>query len=74
MSKKISSRRKAVSLVIFVIGLLLFLSIFVSAALTINSGTVDGLEAKVETWKYRGIGGMVLIAIAQLMRGVMPSG
>jgi hypothetical protein len=50
------------------VGLLLFLSVFISGAM--NFGNFDNFQGQVRSSMFRAIGGMVLIVVGQVIRGI----
>jgi len=80
MSDEISSERKTgyyIGNVISIVGLLLFLSVFITAAM--NFGNFDDFAGRARSSMFRAIGGMVLIIIGQIVsqvgaRGLAGSG
>ncbi len=74
MNSQVSPWRRTAGRIILVVGLLLFLSIFVSATMVLRSGDMDGLEAKVTAWGYRVLVSFAIMLFAHLVAGVRPSG
>lgn len=71
MSDRISPGRKTAyyaGTVISVIGLLLFLSVFVTHAM--NFGNFDDFEGQARSFMFRAIGGIVLIGVGQFIRSI----
>ncbi len=71
MSNEISHERKTayyVGTAISIVGLLIFLSIFISSAM--NFGNFANFDGQVRSIAFRGIGGMILIMAGQGIRAV----
>lgn len=71
MAKKVSAERKAayqVGLIMTVIGLLLFLSVFVTGAM--NFGDFSNFDQNVRSSMFRGIGGMILMIAGSAVRSI----
>lgn len=75
MAKKISGERKTayyVGMTVMVVGGLMFLSVFITAA--INFGDFNNFESDARSSLFRAIGGMVLIIVGGIIRGVGAAG
>lgn len=74
MSRNISEGRKAsfyIGTVIMVIGLIMFLSVFVSGFMSFGDlDNMDPMENNFGSFAFRGFGGFVLIAIGNMLRGL----
>jgi len=70
MSDKISNQRKTAYYVgntISIVGVLLFLSVFITGAL--NFGNFENFEGQVRSSMFRAIGGMVMMGVGQAIAG-----
>jgi len=71
MARQISEERKAsyyFGMVLMVIGGLLFLSVFITGAM--NFGNFNNFHGQVQSEAFRAIGGMVLLIIGGIIRGI----
>ncbi len=71
MAKKISEERQAayyLGMVLMVIGGILFISVFITGAL--NFGNFNNFESQVQSSALRAIGGMMLLIVGSIIRGV----
>jgi len=71
MSNHISPERKTAyyaGMIISGVGLLLFISVFITGAM--NFGNFDNFEGRARSSMFRAIGGMILIVIGQVIRGI----
>jgi hypothetical protein len=71
MAKQISEERKTayyLGMVLMVIGGLMFFSVFITAAM--NFGDFGNFESKVQSSAVRAIGGMALLIIGGIIRGI----
>lgn len=71
MPREISSERKAayyLGAVVMAIGILLFFSVFITAAM--NFGDFTNFEANARSSMFRAFGGMALLVIGAVIRGI----
>ncbi|NND98082.1 MAG: zinc ribbon domain-containing protein [Pirellulaceae bacterium] len=71
MNRKISDQRKTAFYVgtgISLVGLLMFLSIFVTAAMSF--GDFTNFDSQVSSFGFRAVGGMILMMVGQAIRAV----
>jgi hypothetical protein len=71
MSQDISPERQTAyyaGMIIMVIGVLLFLSVFVTQAM--NFGNFENFEGRARWSMFRAISGMVLVVVGQLIRSI----
>ena len=71
VGKEMSTARQSAyyaGMIITVVGMLLFFSVFVTAAR--NFGQFDGFESRMRTAAFRAIGGFFLVAGGQLLRAL----
>ena len=71
MAKHISDNRKAayyIGMVLMVIGGLLFFSVFITGAM--NFGNFNNFEANARSSMFRAAGGMALLIIGTIVRGI----
>jgi hypothetical protein len=71
MTRKISEERKAAyyaGLVLMVIGVLLFVSVFVTGAM--HFGDFSDFEAQSRSGMFRALGGMGLMVVGAIVRGI----
>ncbi len=71
MAKQISDNRKAayyIGMVLMMIGGLLFFSVFITAAM--NFGNSDNFQANAQSSMFRAFGGMALLIIGGIVRGI----
>jgi len=71
MTRQVSEERKAayyLGSVLIGVGLLLFLSVFVTAAM--NFGDFDDFETRSSNEMFRAIAGMALIFVGKIVRGI----
>lgn len=71
MTRQISEQRKTayyLGMVLMVIGLLLFMSVFLTVAMSF--GNFDNFESMARSFMFRAIGGMALLFIGGTIRGI----
>ncbi len=71
MTKQISEERKAAFYIgagLMIIGVLLFVSVFVTGAM--NFGNFDNFEENAKSSMFRALGGMALMIIGGIVRGI----
>ena len=71
MSRKISDERKAAYYIgagLTVLGILLFVSVFITGAM--NFGDFSNFESDAKSSMFRAIGGMALMVIGSVVRGI----